>query len=254
MMNSLKKILIILLCILFSPLNILLGIVFVFSFYMVQSEVIGFILGTFSISSLISIYLVYRNGYLKRVAFNLIASMILLLSLFLGYAGGNYCQCMTGFDWYGRTYSSLWEFAIAQKRIKSESQTGNYANWSELMEYLSHERRNTHEDAIRDYNITLFEVKPRLLNENGEMVTDSSFTIVAEPDFINPRVKFIPYPIYIHKHGNDTFLLFGSEPKYQLRTFAICEDMIPRVWIGKDSDFDIEDINLDNSEQWEIIQ
>lgn len=105
----------------------------------------------------------------------------------------------------------------------------NYGTWDELVtaEYI--QSGYTKENIIDFYTVELFDAKPAVLDEFGDIIERSSFTIVAIP-------------------------MHDPAQRYGLRTFAISDDQITRVWIGESSSFDLNAISISNQKMWEPLR
>ena len=101
----------------------------------------------------------------------------------------------------------------------------DYGTWEELIDPTNNyiQQGYTKENIIDNYAIVIFDVKKSTLNEKGENNGDSKFMIVAQP----------------------------KSPRNMLRAFAIDQNQVPYVWIGKNSQWEEGKTKLDDRSLWE---
>ncbi len=109
--------------------------------------------------------------------------------------------------------------------IFADAHDGDYGTWSELFEENYSEMSYTLDNLIDKYNIVRFEVRKSTGEKDSEDFIMSGFTIIAIPDSHRSR----------------------------LRTYAICDDQIGRVWIGKESDWKKGNTLMHDISLWEPL-
>lgn len=146
-----------------------------------------------------------------------------ILIVFIGLAFWYFLQMPALLDYKKRT--SEWEcIQILNEIRKAEKEyftiAGNYGPFEQLSKdsLISCDNK---QEIIEKYNIVAFNVC-----EMSNTSVSSSFTIVAIPD--------------------------DSETK--LRTFAINQDNNAVLWIGEDSEFSLNDLELSNRNSWIVIE
>ncbi len=115
--------------------------------------------------------------------------------------------------------------AISQKHFRDKNPDNNYGEWDELVESEYIKATWTRETIAEAYNIVIFDITPSEKNEEGEITKESTFRIVAVP-----KVQ-----------------------SNELNIFAIDESQVLKVWIGNESEWDINGIDLNNLDLWEPI-
>jgi len=127
--------------------------------------------------------------------------------------------------WENRCRLTLRALGSTELAYQDQNKNHDYGTWEELIDPRNNfiQQGYTRETLIDNYAIVIFDVKKSTLNEKGESNGDSTFMIVAEP----------------------------RSPRNNLRTFAIDQDQIPYVWIGKDSQWGEGKTKLDDRSLWE---
>lgn len=109
--------------------------------------------------------------------------------------------------------------------FQDENPEKNFGTWDQMWESEYIQQGYTTENIIDDYKIVVFEITPSEKNEAGEIIKEATFKIVAVP----------------------------LDPSSGLEIYAIDESQIPKVWIGDDSQWDINNIDLKNQDQWMLL-
>jgi hypothetical protein len=102
---------------------------------------------------------------------------------------------------------------------------GSYGSFEELQKQEYIQPNYTIDNIIDHYRIITFDVTPPE-RDGDEIVKESTFRIIAIP--INQ--------------------------KNHLRTFGICEDQTPRVWVGEPDEFNPQSLDFTNVDKWEPIR
>jgi hypothetical protein len=110
----------------------------------------------------------------------------------------------------------------SQLAFRDKNPDKNFGTWDELMKSKYIKEGWTRETIMDGYSLVIFEVIPSEKNEAGEIVKNSTFKIVAVP----------------------------SDPSSELDIYAIDETWELKVWIGDDSIWDINNIDLSNENLW----
>ena len=112
------------------------------------------------------------------------------------------------------------------KAFRDDQVDKNFGTWEELVEEEYIIEGYTTENIIDKYTIVVFDVKKSTLDEEGNSINDSTFTMVAVP----------------------------RNQKNRLRTFALSDDQTPRVWVGNADEWSTEDVQLHNIDMWEPLR
>jgi internalin A len=113
--------------------------------------------------------------------------------------------------------------AISQNLYRDNNPDRNFGTLDELFNTRFLKKKISPEAFTADYRLVKFQVTLSEKNANGEITKEASFMIVAEP----------------------------KVPSRELKIFAIDESQKLRTWIGDDSEWDIDNIILNNPKQWE---
>ncbi|MBU1023616.1 hypothetical protein KKB99_04920 [bacterium] len=103
---------------------------------------------------------------------------------------------------------------------------GDYGTWDELANRGFIQEGYTPESIIDYFNLIVFDVEKSVRDDDGGIIKESTFTIVAIPD--NRRNR--------------------------LRTFAIGDDQTPRVWVGDEKRWTTQNVDLHDIELWEPLR
>ena len=109
----------------------------------------------------------------------------------------------------------------SQLAFWDENPEKNYGTWDELVESGYIREGWTRETMIDDYTIAVFEVTPSQKDEAGNIIKESTFRFVAVPSDLN-----------------------------SYRIYAIDESQTPKVWIGNESEWDINKLDLSDEDLW----
>ena len=162
----------------------------------------------------------WRNILRQLSKTMIVACFILLIA---GYTSPSLVNARRSV-WENRCRLTLRSLGSSQLHYAS-GHYGKLLTWNEMFKDLPPEQSYTRENIIDQYNIVIFNLDYEQTNDPNEFWR-SRFTFVAVPK--NPRKK--------------------------LRTFALCEDQMPRVWIGNSEDWTTDVDLLRNEELWEPLR
>ena len=108
----------------------------------------------------------------------------------------------------------------------SDEHDGDYGTWNELTKTDYIQEGYMRDNIIGNYTIVTFDITKSEKNDDGEIIKPSTFTMIA----------------------------IQKRRRSKLRTFAISEDQIPRVWVGNKNKWATHKMHLHNDELWEPLR
>lgn len=210
-------------------------------------------------ASVIMIFVVLRDIGWSISQSIISSSIILLFWCFVLAIVISMVFTVRGPAWENRCKLTLRALGSMQTAF-AEKNKGNYGSWQELTDADFIQEGYNRTNMIDNYSIIAFEIKKATLCDLAEGTTNSSFTIIAVPRYWRTMQNKRSLRFFPRRHFLGVNVIFTSLPSYythrgfRLRTFAICEDQTPRFWVGVDSEWTTENINLRNEELWKPLR